>query len=383
MQRGEHGVKNMLYSTKKLQKTERYKEYISLRDKCYKSSLSKEQKQKDFLDKISFVNQQTGEIVKKSHSFKKEHKKYTKSIEQKVYAIEEIARRKRLKPIFITLTLPSQFHPFKGVKIHNKHMYVAYNNEFAFDTIEDAIKNGYDYLQHIYRVFYKRVKKQVGSELLYIKVVEMHKTLIPHFHILFYVSAENRLLVKKIFDKIVNEFELEQTDFDMLDGTQNGVKTGINRASKYLMKYVTKQLKNEADFFTARLIDGWKKANKIRTITMSNLPLSLGDFRTIYHGISSEEKEKLLKLAKKEKVNLFYFLMSNLYTLKIQYRENGKRVLNNYIHDKLFTLIKVQTRSKTEGGYSYKTDSFTFFINRKLVYKKIQYKKIYIGDYYE
>ncbi len=373
----------MLYSTKKLQKTQRYQKYISLRDQYYKLSLHKEQKQQDFLDKISFVNQQTGEVVKKSHAFEKEHKKYTKSIEQKVYAIEEIARNRGLEPIFITLTLPSLYHPFRGVKVRNKHIYVANNTEFEFNTLEDAIKNGYDYLQHIYRVFYKRVKKQIGKELLYIKVVEMHKTLIPHFHILFYTSAENHLLVKKIFDKIVSEFELEQIDFDMFNDTKNGVKTGINRASKYLMKYVTKQLKDEADFFIARLIDGWKKANKIRTITMSNLPLSLGDFRTIYHGIDSKEKEELLKLVKREKVNLFYFLMSNLYTLRIQYKKSGKKVLNNFIKDKLFTLIKVQTRSKTAGGYSYKTDSFTFFIDHKLVYEKIQYKKIYRGNYYE
>ena len=40
----------MLYTNKRLQKTKRYNKYNALIDKCYKTSIEKEQKQQNFYD---------------------------------------------------------------------------------------------------------------------------------------------------------------------------------------------------------------------------------------------------------------------------------------------------------------------------------------------
>jgi hypothetical protein len=116
---------------------------------------------------------------------------------------------------------------------------------------------------------------------LYVKVVEVHKTFLPHFHILFYVEKSEIKIIKKIFDKINIEFSLAQSDFEV-------IKTNINRASKYILKYVLKSLNSNEDYYKARLIDGWKRQYKIRMITMSNLDLSLYEFRTIYYGLDKD-----------------------------------------------------------------------------------------------
>ena len=379
----------MLCSTKRLQNTKLYKEHNALQNHYYHLSLKKEQNQQAFFKRMSVANQTSGEVIQMNHSFEKEYKKYTKSIEQKVYALEQVAKDKGLKPIFITLTLPSEYHPFISVITGSERRYVAKNQAFAFRSIEEAVKGGYAYLQHVYRVFYKRVKNITKKDLLYIKVVEAHNTFIPHFHILFYVKKENIKIIRKIFDNIISEFELNQTDFEIIadnavQSDNKPVKTGVNRASKYIMKYITKQLKEGSDYYTARLLDGWKRENRIRIITMSNLPLSLADFRAIYYGMEEEIKEQILSNAKKEKVSLFYFIMKNLFQLKIKLIDGIKKLsTNRYLHNKQFKLFKVQIRTQHNGGYVYKTHSLIFFIGNNIVYEKQKYQRIiHNGGYY-
>jgi len=157
----------MLYSNKRLQNTKRYKEYLSLNDKYYKLSLAKEQGQQSFIKNNRFKNNATGEQLNLNYSFEKYYKKYTKSIEQKIYTIESIAKDKSLIPVFVTLTLPNEYHPFKSINYKGKRLYTSSNKDFAYKNINSAIQEGYNYLNHIYRTFYKRVKNNV-SELMYI-----------------------------------------------------------------------------------------------------------------------------------------------------------------------------------------------------------------------
>ena len=374
----------MLYTNKRLQKTNRYKEYSALIDKCYKTSLEKEKNQQNFFRRVEFANLKTGEAYKITHSFEKDYKKYTKSIEQKIYTIEALARKKELAPVFMTLTLPSQFHPFRSIKYKGNRLYTNLNPDFMFEDIETAIKAGYEYLNRAYRTFYKRVKNKV-SNLMYIKVIEAHKTMIPHFHILFFIpKGENKILFKE-FVKIVNEFELNQSNFSQTDESEenksdNSYNTGINRAAKYIMKYITKNLKNGADIFYARVLDGWKRIFKIRMITTSNLPLTLAEYRTIYYALDSEMKESLLKEARTKNINLFYLILESL--AKITTIKNVSDRLKRYkslLNNRFVILKKVIRRQTERGGYSYITSSFTFFIDRIPVYKKQNILKIYTG----
>jgi len=371
----------MLKATKRLQQTQRYKEFVQLRDDYYHTSLKKEHNQQSYLKNMTLRNDVTGELLQLNHSFEKYYKNYTKSIEQKVYALEKIARDDDLVPIFITLTLPSRFHPFQSVRHSGKRNYVALNESFGFESIEEAISTGYKYLNHIYRTFYKRVKLQV-KELLYIKVVEQHKTLIPHFHILFYVKKEKNKIIEKIFDNLINEFELSQTDLEFIgdelhEVDTKSVKTGINRASKYITKYIVKNLNDNADFFNARILDGWKRHHKIRIITMSNLPLSMAEYRAIYHNLDKEIKEELLNEAKKQDMSLFSYILENMFKLrKLQKNEAIAIKKHGNIDKAKIHFFANVTRYKRQVGYAYSLDSFTLFINHNLTYEKSQYTKI-------
>ncbi|MDX9900900.1 MAG: replication endonuclease [Aliarcobacter sp.] len=380
----------MLYSNKKLQTTNRYKEYQTLQDKYYKLSLAKEQGQQSFLKyNMILKNQATKEILDINYSFDKYYKKYTKSIEQKVYTIEAIAKEKNLVPVFVTLTLPTQYHPFKSIKYKDKRLYTDLNYEFEFSNIEESIKQGYDYLNHIYRTFYKRVKNSV-TDLLYVKVVEAHKTFIPHFHILFFVKKEEIKIIRKNFDNISHEFNLSQTDLELVNVNElqekknHNIKTGVNRASKYIMKYITKSLNNGSDYYMARILDGWKRLYKIRIITMSNLDLSLTDFRTIYHNLDKNSKNKILLKSKENEQSIFQFIMKNTLTIKIIKKDNFTRTkkLGNSKSAKFVLIKKVIQSKKLTGGYHSTVDNFKFIIDKKLIYNKPKYIKLR-GNYHE
>jgi len=370
----------MLYANKKLQKIHRYKEYSTLIDTCYKTSLEKEQKQQSFYKRVSFANLKTGETYQLNHSFEKYYKKYTKSIEQKIYAIEAIARKKGLVPVFMTLTLPSAFHPFQSISYKNNRLYTGLNPDFAFENLDTAIKAGYEYLNRAYRTLYKRVKNKV-SDLIYIRVVEAHKTMLPHFHILFFIHSSENKILRQEFDKIVSEFELSQAELTQTNEPKDDhtYKTGVNRAAKYVMKYITKNLKNGADMYFARVLDGWKRIYKIRMITTSNLPLTLAEYRTIYYALDSETKESLLNEAREKNINLFYLILESLAKITTL-KHNVVTTLKRYrslLYNRFVIFKTVIKRQTDRGGYSYITSGFTFYIDRRIVYKKMCLLKIY------
>lgn len=375
----------MLYSSKRLQATKCYKEFSTLADKYYKISLEKEHAQKSFFKNNTIINK-NGECFQMYHSFEKYYKTYTKSIEQKVYTIETLAKEKNLVPVFVTLTLPSHYHPFQSIEYKGKRLYTSLNQDFSFDSIGSSIQQGYDFLSEIYRIFYKRIKTKV-EELLFIKVFELHKTLIPHLHCLFYIDKEEIRIFSKHFAKICTEFNLSETEisFNEIDeDASTQMKTGINRASLYLMKYITKNLNDNRDIYEARVIDGIKREHKMRMITISNLPLLLSDYRAIYHNLGDENKEKLLLEAKAKEVNLFTYLLKNMYMVTvINDVDTSVKTLKQFgkIEKSRVQFFKVKTRTeRLSGGYSTKVESLTFFVDHIQIYKKEKFQIIKKGQ---
>jgi hypothetical protein len=395
----------MFYASKKLQKTSLYNDYKNLEDFYYKTSLNKEFKQQDYLKNFLFTNEKTGECFNLNYNFEKYYNNYSNTLKQKLMCIEQKATDEGLIPLFITLTLPSNYHPFSSIKYKNKRLYNRINSNFDFDNIEESIFNGYTLLNKVFRTFYKRVKN-ISKKLYFIKVFEIHKTFIPHLHIIFYIKNEVEIKetkikkskrikilnknvdtiekIRKIYDKITTEFKLNQTDFDLVhlnkkELKNNGVKTGIYRASKYLLKYVLKQLKDGSDYFHARILDGWKRVHKIKIITSSNLELSLSDYRNIYYNIGKEEKEKLLEKAKVENKSIFYYILKNISIITVVIT-NKQSLIKKFLINKNSSIILLKniTKNPFNGAYHSSVDKLEIYINKKLVYEKEKYIKIKI-----
>lgn len=373
----------MLYSNKRLKNTKLYKEHNKLQESLYKVSLQKEAAQQKYLKEHIIINSATNEAIDINYSFEKYYKKYTKSIEQKIYTIEAIAKEKDLEPVFMTLTLPSMYHPFQSIGYKGKRLYTALNSEFAFKNIEEAIKEGYEMLNHIYRTFYKRLKKEV-KELMFIRVIEAHKTFVPHMHILFFLKSSKKKIFLKHHANIVNEFNLSQTDLELKEDNElqenetKNVVMGINRAAKYITKYITKTLNDGEDYFNARVLDGYKRLYKMRMITMSNLDLSLADFRTIYYNLDIDTKEKLLAKAKSKEQAIFHYIMQNIFRVKI-INSNAKtsiKKFGNIDKSELILILQATQINNHKGGYGLYIHNLKLFVNHKLIYDKPNFQTI-------
>lgn len=371
------------YYSKKLQKTSKL--YAELQENIqlyYNHSLEKEQKQKSYLQYNKFVNLSSKETINIDYNFEKKYKEYSKITEQKAYSIQELARRKEYCSVFITLTLPSSFHPFSSIKTNKGRLYVADNKEFGFSTIKDAVSYGYKELNNIYTIFYKRLKNYVKNDLYYIKAIENHSTMIPHCHIVLYFPVDKLDFVKSVFKRVVEHFKLDRTDLEEVS-----FKDNINYASKYLLKYIIKDLNNGSDIFKARVLDGWKRYHKIRVLTSSLLPLNVMVYKKIYKAvslipinkISFKSNDKIISM--KEKIDLetknlglpiYLFFQDNFSIEKTVLSNRDSKIISFGSKNSIF---KVKLTNEKKAKY-YKIKSLEVSYENENIYTKQKFIKL-------
>ena len=287
-----------------------------IKQELYKYSLHKEKQQSNFLrNQQNLKNVKTGEVLSLKYSFDFKQKEYVKTIEQKVNALVSIAIEQNLNPIFITLTVPSKFHPFKtlknGVNVTNKN--------YKFVKLDDAIVEAYEELKTIYRTFYKRLKN-CSKNIYYIKITEPHKSLIPHMHILLFIEKDQQLNTKKLFMKIYKEYKLQRVDYD-----ESILNDNLHNAVGYIMKYVLKTINSNDEFFK-RWIDGWRKKYKIRACEMSNLAISVEIYKKLYYNLPKDLKESIQKDIELNKQSFFEYFIQNTEVHQIIYKEEEKNM---------------------------------------------------------
>ena len=116
--------------------------------------------------------------------------------------------------------------------------------------------------------------------------------MIPHLHLVLYFPYEKLDHIKGTYKRVVEHFKLDRTDLEEV-----AFKDNVNYASKYLLKYIIKDLNNGSDIFKARVLDGWKRFHKIRVLTSSLLPLNVMVYKKIYTSVSFIEKNKITQLS--------------------------------------------------------------------------------------
>ncbi|MFX4231409.1 hypothetical protein ACOL3I_07975 [Aliarcobacter butzleri] len=347
-------------------------------------SIHKENKQKSYLRNTSFLNKKSGEYLSIDYDFEEKYKEYSKISEQRALTIQELARRKEFCSVFITLTLPSQYHPFKSISTPKGRLYVEENKEFAFNSIKEAVSCGYKELNSIYQIFYKRVKNYVKDDLYYVKAIENHQTTIPHLHLVLYFPFEYFEMVKTTFGRVIEHFELNRIDFEEVSFKEN-----INYASKYLLKYIIKDLNNSTDILKARILDGWKRYHKIRVLTSSLLPLNVMVYKKIYKSVSFVEKnrinfkidDKIITL--KEKIDIecrrvglpiYLFIQDNFSVEKTILKNRNREIISLGAKNSLF---RVKLTSEKTAKY-YKIKDLKVSYKKKEIYTKQNFIKITI-----
>ena len=331
-----------------------------IRKKYQKISEVRELKSNRFLSKCIIKNVVNDEMFTIKQDVIEEFNETKNLIYLKCKELERITKEEDLEPIFVTLTNPSEYHPFITSK--DKTKFVRLNEKFNFLNIEDSVDESYNNVNKIFREFYKNVKKRENKSMKFIKMIEPHRSLICHLHRILYIKKGTYLNVEEKFNRIKEKFELEQCKLERLTDS---------KGSSYIIKYLLKNNKTE----DIRKFDGYKKNHNIRIFTMTNLPLSTTIFKKLYYS----NKELNLKIIEDIKngvskyQNLYHFYTKNteIKEIKQDIKEKNLFKFFNKNNKKMFLVFK---KTRVEENEIFKKDKK--LIEEKFVTEE-ELKKLY------
>ena len=152
--------------------------------------------------------------------------RYYAEIQNRVNTLEEIAKQRGLKALFMTLTLPSEYHKNKSTKKGKLIANPKYNGTSQKDSVKTLTKM-------FARLRQDRSLKELSKEnRLYFRVNEPHKDGTPHTHILMFVPSDRIERVKSAYKRL----------YDDRANDIQAITDDINSSVAYVMKYVNKVL---------------------------------------------------------------------------------------------------------------------------------------------
>jgi len=300
-------------------------EHDALFDEYIDIAKEKERKQNNYVKKMYVTNHKTSERFQMSHSLQKKLIEQHAMLEQRIGYIHYLAKEKNLSEVFfLTITAPSQYHPFKTVD-GDKQL----NQNFAYNSIKEATQASYKAIESISRQFYKSLKERlrgsnIDDKLMFAKVNEFHDSFIVHQHMMIILPSDIKVHSKKRNGQVTplgrwakqKFYEiLKKADFNYsthpLKKTNDFKKVNDDgrSLSQYMMKYIQKTLSMaKSDEFgqnsSIYFLYGWKTFNRIRHYSTSRVPLNQIEYKKLYHILNKQEKESLLEKAKSNKTNL-------------------------------------------------------------------------------
>ncbi len=262
--------------------------YYGLTQKQLEVNETKLMIQRRFLNLSVLYDKQTGNVIplrdlviSANHS---PHRYYSE-VQNRVNTLTGEAERKGLVPIFMTVTLPSEYHPFKLV---NKKLVI--NPKFDGTPPREAVKA---LTKRFARLRNDRALRDIPKDArMYFRVNEPHQSGTPHTHILYYVPKENVQRVISAFNRL-----FPQKGNDIQDNLRNAVA--------YVMKYINKTLpKSKSDKLTKkdRYLNAWYSHHRVTRFSSSRTLAPLYLYRLLHHRYSLRA---LTKLRKEGRIRVF------------------------------------------------------------------------------
>lgn len=255
---------------------------LSLRDiNLVKQKL---QRQKGFLDFTYLydrINQNhiplSDLIISVYHS----PERYYAQTQNRVNTLEQLAKQRGLKPIFMTLTLPSEYHEFKSTKQGKLVSNKKYNGMAPKESVKVLTKM-------FARLRQDRALKDLKKEnRIYFRVNEPHKDGTPHTHILMFVPEDRIERVKKAYERL---YDSRANDIQV-------VTDKIDNSVAYVMKYINKVLplsKKEKLSEKEEYLNAWYSRNRVVRFSSSKTLAPLSLYKLLHKRYSMYALTKLL-----------------------------------------------------------------------------------------
>lgn len=212
--------------------------------------------------------------------------RYYAEIQNRVNTLVEEATRRGLVPIFMTLTLPGEYHRMKQTKFRKMIANPCYNGTSPAEAVKVLTKLFAKLRQD------RSLKELSKEERIYYRVNEPHKDGTPHTHILMYIPADR-------VDRVIRAFNR------LFDPSANDIQTDINDASAYVMKYINKTLplsKKEKLSESERYLNAWYSKHRIIRFNSSRTLAPLKIYRLLYRRFSLRA---LTKLCRNKELSIF------------------------------------------------------------------------------
>ena len=204
--------------------------------------------------------------------------RYYSEVQNRVNTLTGEAERKGLVPIFMTITLPSKYHPFM---LRNKKLVI--NPKFDGTPPREAVKA---LTKRFARLRNDRALRDIEKDnRMYFRVNEPHQSGTPHTHILYYVPKES---IKRVISAFRRLFPQKGND----------IQSNLRNAVAYVMKYINKTLpKSKSDKLSKkdRYLNAWYSHHRVTRFSSSRTLAPLYLYRLLHHRYSLRALTKLRK----------------------------------------------------------------------------------------
>ena len=292
--------------------------------------------QKNFLDFSTLydrINQKHIPLSQLVISVYHSPERYYAQTQNRVNTLESIAKERGLKPLFMTLTLPSEYHKYKSTRSGKLIINPKYNDITSKESVKVLTKM-------FGRLRQDRALKELTKEnRIYFRVNEPHKDGTPHTHILMFVPADRvdrvKRAYKRLYDERANDIQTVTDD--------------INNSVAYVMKYINKVLplsKKEKLSQKEQYLNAWYSKHRIVRFNSSKTLAPLSLYKLLHQRYSMYALTKLLN---ESHFDIFIAIDSNKVMQIID--EYGEMV---YLHNDNYDLKSMGNNLK---NYSQTNDS--------------------------
>ncbi len=193
--------------------------------------------------------------------------RYIAELQNRAWSLYDYAKLRNLSNVFVTLTLPSEYHPKRTTRKGK----LVDNPNYIKDE-EHNPKNGSKVLsKFMQQITNDRAYSKIPKDMrLYFRVTEPHKDGTPHLHISFFMPPEN---VDAFVAMVKRKFPSPQSD----------IETNVQNPVNYLMKYILKTLddlrgndENITDLTLWYIFHGINRFYTSRTLISLNVYRSVG-----------------------------------------------------------------------------------------------------------
>jgi hypothetical protein len=283
------------------------------------------QRQDDFLNNNGIKDNLNGNIIPlKKIVFSTYHnpQRYYSEIQNRVNTLVQYAEGKNLKPLFMTLTLPSKYHRLRMIK----NGIFKDNPKYEDFTPTEAKK---ELTKMFARLRQDRSLKELSKdERVYFRITEPHKDGTPHSHILLFVPSDR-------IDKVIEAFNRLFCKNKKINDIQK-ITADIKNSVAYIMKYINKTLPlSKKDNLSQKeeCLHYWYNAHRITRFNSSNSLAPICIYRKTFDKLSLRALTKIYRdneLEISEDIdNKTILEIKDKITGVLYYQKN----INAYLHD--------------------------------------------------